>query len=328
MTDLISASTTFILLLACLLLQSSCTTTSHGAIPLEGTLSSATVSSRWLEQAREPGKITMTSVESARWAVDRAGLINLDHEKAIAAGLEAGDEPIGVYMHVLTHPDRGTYMVDSGVAESFRPGGEEPPVSALIASQMHTEKLDVEVSARDWLSRNEPVQGIFLTHLHLDHIMGLPDFPDDTLIVAGPEETTHRRGLHMFTHGTADRLFEGKSAVRTWEFGPDPEGIFEGIADIFGDGQVYALHIPGHTRGSTAFLVRTTTGPVLLTGDGSHTAWGWEHCVEPGSFNADGTQSAQSLKRLKLLEEKLPTLQVKLGHQELNGGRSAKNTCT
>jgi N-acyl homoserine lactone hydrolase len=87
------------------------------------------------------------------------------------------------------------------------------------------------------------------------------------------------------------------------------------VIDVFGDGTVRALHVPGHTPGSTAFVARTPAGPVLLTGDACHTAWGWEHGVEPGSFSNDRPQSAASLERLRRFASKHPAMQIRLGHQ-------------
>jgi glyoxylase-like metal-dependent hydrolase (beta-lactamase superfamily II) len=85
--------------------------------------------------------------------------------------------------------------------------------------------------------------------------------------------------------------------------------------DVFGDGSVWALWVPGHTPGSVAYVVRTTHGPVLLTGDASHTRWGWEHNVEPGSFSGNMPKSVESFTRLKALAEKVPGIDVHLGHQ-------------
>jgi hypothetical protein len=59
---------------------------------------------------------------------------------------------------------------------------------------------------------------------------------------------------------------------------------------------------------------------VLLTGDACHTAWGWEHGVEPGTFSDDQQESAVSLDRLRQLAAKHPTMQVRLGHQALARG--------
>jgi len=87
------------------------------------------------------------------------------------------------------------------------------------------------------------------------------------------------------------------------------------VNDVFGDGSFFAILTPGHTAGHTSYLARTTTGPVLLTGDTSHTRWGWENGVEPGTFLAEREPSRNSLRALKALSQRHPNMTVKLGHQ-------------
>jgi len=150
--------------------------------------------------------------------------------------------------------------------------------------------------------------------------MGLPDVPRDVSVYSGPGEAASSGFLNMFVQGTADGLLEGKGALQEWAFEADASGPFAGVLDVFGDGSVYAIHAPGHTPGSTAYLVRTPDGPVLITGDACHTRWGWEHQVEPGSFNNDGPGSAVSLGKLAGLVQALPGVVVYLGHQALEPG--------
>lgn len=126
---------------------------------------------------------------------------------------------------------------------------------------------------------------------------------------------------HLFTSGIFDEALEGKGPLLQWAFRPDPQGAFEGMLDVFGDGSFWALSVPGHTPGSTAYLARTPSGPVLLTGDACHTAWGWEHGGEPGSFSNDKPKSAASLAALKKLAARHPSMDVRLGHQELHPKR-------
>jgi N-acyl homoserine lactone hydrolase len=77
----------------------------------------------------------------------------------------------------------------------------------------------------------------------------------------------------------------------------------------------FAISVPGHTPGSTAYVLRTPKGPVLLTSDACHTRWGWEHDVEPGSFTADRPANLKSLLLFKNLAGSHPALDVRLGHQ-------------
>ncbi len=114
-----------------------------------------------------------------------------------------------------------------------------------------------------------------------------------------------------------DRALEGKPPLREWKFTRDPEGRFEGVLDVFGDGTLFALYVPGHTHGSVAFVARTVKGPVLFTGDACHTVWGWRHEVEPGTFSDDQKQSAESLTRLEALVKRHPGIDVRLGHETL-----------
>lgn len=51
------------------------------------------------------------------------------------------------------------------------------------------------------------------------------------------------------------------------------------------------------------------------TGDTSHTRWGWEHGVEPGSYTADQPTNLESLLLLKALVGRHPATDIRLGHQ-------------
>jgi glyoxylase-like metal-dependent hydrolase (beta-lactamase superfamily II) len=89
------------------------------------------------------------------------------------------------------------------------------------------------------------------------------------------------------------------------------------LLDVFGDGSLFALHVPGHSPGSTAFLVRTPEGSRLLVGDATHTRWGWNNGVEPETFSSDQPRSVVSLKTLLDLSKQFPTVEVHPGHQSL-----------
>jgi glyoxylase-like metal-dependent hydrolase (beta-lactamase superfamily II) len=193
-----------------------------------------------------------------------------------------------------------------------------------VAWAMNAEKLRVRMPTGAWLARQSaPPQGVFLTHLHLDHVSGMRDIPASAALFAGPGESQERAFLHLFTAGVIDDELAGKSTLQQWSFQPERGGSFDAVLDVFGDGSVWALWVPGHTPGSTAYLARTPDGPVLLTGDACHTAWGWENGVEPGTFSHDQAASARSLALLRSFAARHPSLSVRLGHQERPGARPA-----
>jgi N-acyl homoserine lactone hydrolase len=189
--------------------------------------------------------------------------------------------------------------------------------------------MRVKVDLASWLARQQqPLAGVFLTHLHLDHVLGLPDVPRGTPLFVGPGEARASGFMNVFTRSTTDRALGGHAPLSEWRFSPDPTGRFSGVIDVLGDGSIWALHVPGHTPGSTAYLARTPAGPVLFAGDACHTAFGWEHGVEPGTFSADQPESRKSLAALEALAARHPELDVRLGHQprtepKSNGVKSA-----
>jgi len=264
----------------------------------------------------QPGPIQVESVVSATWRVPLEGMLNLEHPSAKAAGLRSTEQPVMIYFHALRHPTRGLFIVDTGVEHALKNEPERAAVRGVVAKLAKMDTVEVNVDLRTWLAQQpQALAGVFLTHLHLDHIMGMPDVPRGTPVFTGPGEARAHGALNLFTRPITDRAFAGQNPIGEWQFQPDPDQRFAGVLDVFGDGSLWALHVPGHTPGSTAYLARTPQGPVLMVGDACHTSWGWEHGVEPGSFSADQARSAQSLGNLESLVKRHPSVDVRLGHQ-------------
>jgi N-acyl homoserine lactone hydrolase len=306
------------LVIAVMSVAAGCASTSHGAEP--STLGVSRRSADLLAVIDQPGPLEVETVVSTEWAITRAGLVNLDSPKAKAAGLTDTLEPIEVFFHVIRHPRYGTFLIDTGVEKKLRDAPGRAAISGLIASFMGVDKMTFEHPLGDWLAQHPgPISGVFFTHLHLDHVAGAPDLPKRTPLFGGPGETTASSPLFFATQGTIDDALHALPAVAEWNFTPDPDGRFAGVVDVFGDGSFWALWTPGHTPGSTAYVARTKTGPVLYTGDTSHTRWGWENDVEPGSFTADHAKNRESLARLRRLAKEHPRMIVRLGHQWATG---------
>jgi N-acyl homoserine lactone hydrolase len=293
---------------------SACSQTSHETTPagLGKPVSSSTMEAL-LDQ---PGPIELKTVASADWIAPLSGLLNLKDPKAMRAGLNDRTEPIQIYAHVLRHPTHGLFMVDTGVSKRLVQDPAGVGVGWVVRQFSPIKKMQIRQDTLSIInSESIPLKGIFLTHLHLDHISGMPDVPKDIPIYTGPGEAGGKKLENVFVQGMEDRFFEGRSEIQEFQFTRDPDGKLDGVVDIFGDGSLFAILTPGHTAGHLSFVVRTPNGPVLLTGDACHTRWGWENGVEPGSYTFDRESEQRSLRALKALSERHPQMVVRLGHQ-------------
>lgn len=304
----------FTLSSALFLLLQGCSITSHPlGKPAFGKASSSAEMERLIDQ---PGPIQLETINSADWSVPLSGLLNLKSPAAIQAGLKDRDEPIQVYAHLLHHPIRGNFLVDTGVSKKLLDNPGKEGVNWLIRQVLPLDKMQLKKGTAEIIQGLDgKLSGVFLTHLHLDHISGMPDIPDDVPLYIGATESTEKYLLNVFVQGSNNKLFENKQPLQEWNFQPDPQNRFEGIIDIFEDGSVFAISVPGHTPGSIAYLVRTPHGSVLLVGDTSHTRWGWENTVEPGEYTQDNERNLKNLKSLKNLVASYPQIDVRFGHQ-------------
>lgn len=266
----------------------------------------------------EKGPILFQKIVSADWAVERGGLINLKDPKAIAAGLQPGKEPIQLTFYVLDHPKLGRYIIDTGMSDVFRKDVKEWPLSGFVTSQLNLQDLKIHTTVKDWITKSPTkIEAVFLTHLHMDHIFGTPDFPAGTTLIVGPNEANDTRFINLFVQGSTDKILGENAKISELNFGDPSEGKKAKILDYFGDQSLYVIHSPGHTVGSLAFLIKTPTGSHLILGDSCHTKWGWENNVTPGDFTKDQDANRESLDFLKQIASKYPKIQVHPGHQSL-----------
>jgi N-acyl homoserine lactone hydrolase len=141
------------------------------------------------------------------------------------------------------------------------------------------------------------VKYVGVSHYHGDHVGQVSAFPQSTLLIG---------------RGDWDALNDPKLATVAnpapfshWISGGGKVEPLPGDRDVFGDGTVIVLNMPGHTPGHHSLLVKLKEmGNVLITGDLAHFEENYETNGIP-SFNTDRAASLASLDRFKRIATNL-----------------------
>ena len=136
----------------------------------------------------------------------------------------------------------------------------------------------------------EQVTLLGVSHYHFDHTGQAASFPGATLLIGAGDWQAVQASPPPFGASPGD--------LAAWTKGGTVEPV-SGDKDVFGDGSVVMLAMPGHTPGHRALLVRLAgKGAVLLSGDTAHFHENYDRNGVPG-FNTDRAQSLASLGRLR-----------------------------
>lgn len=128
------------------------------------------------------------------------------------------------------------------------------------------------------------VEMVGVSHNHGDHVGQLPEFTGKPLLVGKADFDA--------AAGKKDDPFVA------WRAAGQPLTAMSGDQDVFGDGNVVALFLPGHTPGHYGLLVKLKSGPVLLSGDAAHAREAFQLKAVP-TFNTDREQTIQSMERVE-----------------------------
>ncbi|MCB1321028.1 MAG: MBL fold metallo-hydrolase [Leptospiraceae bacterium] len=249
--------------------------------------------------------------------VPREGVLHL--EDPAAQDLPEDDLFVDVFAFWFCHSSAGCFLIDSGLDESYRTG-QGGNVRGLMAKNyiMDTRQepgQDIVAQLDRLVDERHPLKGVFFTHLHGDHTSGVPAITSrpeyrDLRWFAGRDENY----VNYFLLYYGDHLANVRTLEEIdWTAAPimSPLG---NCVDIFGDGTFWAIATPGHSSGHLSYLLMTDDGPVLLTGDASHTGIGFERGIEPGwVWNRDLARS--SLRQLRAFKRKFPNVSVIYGHE-------------
>lgn len=184
--------------------------------------------------------------------------------------------------YLIGHPSGESLLWDFGVPAALA-GGEpmsSPPFTVsldrTLASQLDTAPTYVAIS-----------------HGHFDHVAQAEVADGATWLVHEDELAAMKAGMEEDQTGGYAKLMALEAEA------------FTGERDVFGDGTVRILEMPGHTPGHTALLVDLAEeGPVMLTGDLYHREESREGQKVP-RFNTDAAATRESMAAFEEMAEEL-----------------------
>jgi len=197
-------------------------------------------------------------VESLRLTVFDCGSLRIDDVASF--GLTNADTPVRelfVPCYLIEHP-QGRMIWDTGLPMALAGQGrvEMQPGATMI----------YETSLVDQLARLDLVPAdikyLALSHMHFDHAGAANAFDASTLLIQRPEFVA------AFEHASDYPVFD---AALYNALADTPKTLLDGDHDVFGDGSVVILSLPGHTPGHQALAVNLAdTGRIVLSGDQYH----------------------------------------------------------
>jgi glyoxylase-like metal-dependent hydrolase (beta-lactamase superfamily II) len=274
-------------------------------------------SQTWDEVLKNPGSITVRTFDTGEIKMDQAQ--NLDPNNPKIRSCPHGDSPLPVLVHLLHHDRYGDFLIDTGFGGSFsiNPpyGNYSDPMQLLNWASGIKNRQQPGQNIAAHLKRPEVrLNAVFFTHLHPDHTAGAVELPQNIDYVFGKAENWFLARAFIGDH------FANKKNLRTIDFTNVKDMPPLGSAiDIFGDGSLWAVSTPGHTRDHISYVVNAKSGPVLLAGDASQFRWAFENNVAPRGLNrADTTLAQRSLEQLFAFSTTYPKVKIIFGHGFLN----------
>lgn len=210
--------------------------------------------------------------------------------------------PVSVYL--IEHP-KGLILVDTGWHRDMSPEGVYDKAAQIksLGSRVLYNVNQGQIPLGEAVDEQLATMGIkpadldyvLLTHLDCDHANGLRAVKDAKHVIVAQEELDCARKNGFIRY--KKKWWEGVE-LETIQWN-GTEGPAQKSYDLFGDGSVKMINIPGHCDGLCAVKLTRDDGKyVLLFSDGGYATKSWKEMITSG-VSLDKDKQRQSLQWIR-----------------------------
>jgi N-acyl homoserine lactone hydrolase len=231
--------------------------------------------------AQTPAPVTLTRIDCSTGNTDPMDVARFSDTNA----LDGKKLPLTASCYLIRHGDQ-ILLWDAG----YPVAGPNVPAGFAAKTSLVDQLAKLEL-------KPEQITFVGVSHYHGDHIGQARSFPKATLLI----------GKGDWDAMTAPTPPPNQNPVllEPWIKGGSKVEQVMRDKDVFGDGSVIMLDLPGHTPGHHGLLVKLKNkGNILLTGDLAHLRENYETNGVP-SFNTNRAETLASLDRFKKIAENL-----------------------
>lgn len=183
---------------------------------------------------------------------------------------------------LIRHP-QATFLYDTGLCtDIYRYLEGQSWLFRNTLGKFHFERSLQEHLKLQGLNVQD-VDFVLLSHLHWDHVSGIPDIAGVPLRIHKVEYDAARLKLMDQHKGLVRRLLGDANPVELFEMNGGAYEGFRASHDVFGDGSIVLVPLPGHTAGNTGMFINRSNGSrVFLIGDA---AWVADNYLRPATMH-------------------------------------------
>lgn len=217
---------------------------------------------------------------------------------------------------LFEHAVGGKCLIDTGYSERVTKGRRS------LFLTLYASILKPDLTAEALPGAAPDIDTIIITHLHGDHVSALRDYPDAKIMMSGSALDYYLSAgwFHRIRHGCFKELLPDDLEARLVAFEAcaqvdAPLGLGAG-SDLFGDGSVLAIPLPGHMAGHTGILFTDEEAPLLYAADSE---WLWQAVDEDRAPGFPASQILDDKAAAKDTRERLKAFvaaggEIKLCH--------------